>query len=259
MITHGELFMIHKLKQDGLTIAEIARRTGQDRKTVRKYLARGTAQPAYGPREPRPGVLDPYKDFVRRKLKAHPGLTASRLKREIAALGYRGGMTTVKDFVREVRPPKRQGFEHRYETAPGRQAQVDFAHFRVRFLDEPTIEQVVWLFSLILGCSRYLFCRFVMRQDLSSVVRCHVQAFATLGGVPWEILYDRMRTAVTGEDEQGNVLFNRGPCCHWRTTTGSGHGPAPRTGPRPRARSSGRSGTSGRTSSWGARSVTWPT
>lgn len=28
-------------------------------------------------------------------------------------------------------------------------------------------------------------------------------AFATMGGVPIEILYDRMKTAVTGEDEQG--------------------------------------------------------
>ena len=209
MITHGELFMIHKLKKDGLTIAEIARRTGQDRKTIRKYLVRGTTQPVYGPRAPRPGVLDPYKDYIRRKLKAHPGLTASRLKREITTLGYRGCMTTVKDFVREIRPLKQQGFERRFETAPGRQAQVDFAHFRTRFTDEPSLEQVVWLFSLVLGHSRYLFCRYVMRQDLPSLVRCHVQAFAALGGVPREILYDRMRTAVTGEDEQGNVLYNR--------------------------------------------------
>ncbi len=147
MVTHGELFMLHKLRLDGLTISEIARRTGQDRKTIRKYLKRGTKVPVYGPRAPRAGVLDPFKDYINKKLKDHPGLSACRLKREITELGYGGGMTTVKSFVREVRPPTFQGHERRFETPPGKQAQVDFAHFRVRFTDEPSTEQVVWLFS----------------------------------------------------------------------------------------------------------------
>ena len=34
-------------------------------------------------------------------------------------------------------------------------------------------------------------------------------AFAAIGGVPIEILYDRMKTAVTGEDEQGHIVYNR--------------------------------------------------
>lgn len=209
MVTHGELFMLHKLRQDGLTISEIARRTGQDRKTIRKYLKRGTKVPVYGPRAPRAGVLDPFKDYINNKLKDHPGLSACRLKREITELGYGGGMTTVKSFVREARPPTFQGHERRFETPPGKQAQVDFAHFRVRFTDEPSTEQVVWLFSMVLGNSRHLFCRYAMRQDLPTVIRCHVQAFESFGGVPKEILYDRMKTAVIGEDEEGNVLFNK--------------------------------------------------
>jgi hypothetical protein len=39
------------------------------------------------------------------------------------------------------------------------------------------------------------------------VLRCHAAAFEALGGVPAEILYDRMRTAVTGEDDEG-ILYN---------------------------------------------------
>jgi transposase len=34
-------------------------------------------------------------------------------------------------------------------------------------------------------------------------------AFAALGGVPRAILYDRMKTAVTGEDAQGHIVYNR--------------------------------------------------
>jgi hypothetical protein len=40
------------------------------------------------------------------------------------------------------------------------------------------------------------------------VVRCHVEAFAELGGVPRQILYDRMKTAVLGEDEAGELRYH---------------------------------------------------
>jgi transposase len=68
--------------------------------------------------------------------------------------------------------------------------------------------RIVWLFSLVLGHSRMLWARFVVHQDLLTVLRCHVAAFEALGGVPAEILYDRMRTAVTDEDTQG-IAYNR--------------------------------------------------
>jgi transposase len=48
-----------------------------------------------------------------------------------------------------------------------------------------------------------------MHQDLQTLLRCHMQAFAAIGGVPIEILYDRIKTAVTGEDEAGHIVYNR--------------------------------------------------
>jgi transposase len=202
------LLMIHDLYRQGLSIQEIARQTGHDRKTVRKYLKAGLEPPVYGPRMPRPSILDPYKDYIRGRLGAYPGLTASRLWREVRELGYGGGGTTVKDFVRAIRPAAPVVFERRFETKPGQQAQADFAHFRVCFTDEPSRERVVWLFSMVLGFSRLLFACFVPGQGLDEVVRGHLAAFAAFGGVPSEILYDRMRTAVIGEDADGRVVFN---------------------------------------------------
>ena len=208
MLKGRDILMIHDLHRQGLSIQEIARASGHDRKTVRKYLKAGLEPPLYGPRAPRGSLLDPYKDFIREKLEATPRLTAARLDREIRALGYGGGHTTVKDFVRQVRPSPPPVFERRFETAPGKQAQLDFAHFRVTFSDNPDQERVVWLFSLVLGFSRFLFARFVPGQGMAEVIRCHLAAFAVLGGVPREILYDRMKTAVLGEDEAGRVIFN---------------------------------------------------
>ena len=51
--------------------------------------------------------------------------------------------------------------------------------------------------------------RFVAHQDLQTVLRCHIAAFEALGGVPAEILYDRMKTAVLGEVDDQGIAYNR--------------------------------------------------
>jgi hypothetical protein len=97
----------------------------------------------------------------------------------------------------------------RFETPPGEQAQVDLARFEVEFTDEPGVTRIVWLFSMVLGYSRLIWARFVVHQDLQSVLRCHIAALEAVGGAPREILYDRMKTAVIGEDPDGLVIYNR--------------------------------------------------
>jgi transposase len=211
VIQLGELMMILELHRQGLSITAIARRTGRDPKTVRKYIERGLEPPAYGPRQVgRPNKIAPYVDYLRERIAAYPDLTAMRLSREIRELGYSGAYTAVKRFVAAVRPDNQpKPFEVRFETPPGCQAQVDFARFVTTFTDEPEMSRIVWLFSLVLGYSRHIFARFVMHQDLQTLLRCHMLAFSAIGGVPIEILYDRMKTAVTGEDADGHIIYNR--------------------------------------------------
>ena len=211
MVQRGELMMILELHRQGLTITAIARRTGRDPKTVRKYIERGIEAPVYGPRSVgRPSKLAPFMEFLHERVVAFPDLTAARLTREVRELGYAGAYTAVKRFLAAIRPengPK--PYEVRFETPPGVQAQVDFARFVVDFDDDPGTSRVVWLFSLVLGHSRLLFARYVLHQDLQTLLRCHIQAFEAIGGVPIEILYDRMKTAVTGEDDLGHIAYNR--------------------------------------------------
>lgn len=202
--------MILDLHRQGLSITAIARRTGRDPKTVRKYIERGLEPPVYGPRQVgRPSKLGPYLAYLRERVAAFPDLSAVRLTREVRELGYEGAYTAVKRFVAAIRPAHQPPpFEVRFETPPGQQAQVDFARFVVTFTDETDGVRIVWLFSLVLGHSRYIFARFVMHQDLQTLLRCHMLAFAAIGGVPIEILYDRMKTAVTGEDGDGHIVYN---------------------------------------------------
>ena len=201
--------MILELHRQGLSPTAIARQLGIDRKTVRKYIALGLEPPCYGPRTPRPKCTDGFLAYLRERLGAYPGLTAVRLWRELGERGFAGGYTAVKRAVQELRPYPVQPFEVRFETPPGLQAQVDLARFEVTFTDEPGTRRIVWLFSLVLGYSRLVWGRFVVHQDLGSVLRCHVAAFEALGGAPREILYDRMKTAVLGEDADGLVVYNR--------------------------------------------------
>ena len=209
MIRLGEVVMIIDLHRQGVSVSAIARQTGLDRKTVRRYIERGLEPPAYSPRKPRTTLLDPFTGYLRERVTAYPGLSGARLLRELKERGYGGGYTAVTDYLRDVRPPADPRFEVRFETAPGEQGQVDFAHFQVVFTDEPTTPRIVWLFSMVLGYSRLIWGRFVVHQDLATVLRCHVAAFEALGGAPRELLYDRMKTAVTGDGDEGGIVYNR--------------------------------------------------
>jgi transposase len=201
--------MILNLHRQGLTVSAIARQLGVDRKTVRRYIARGLEPPGYGPRERRKRLLDPFIPYLRERVTAYPGLTGRRLWRELRDQGYAGGYTAVTDKLREIRPGLPPAFEIRFETPPGEQAQVDLARFEVEFTDEPGAMRIVWLFSMVLGHSRLIWARFVVHQDLQTILRCHIAALEAIGGVPREILYDRMKTAVIGEDANGLVIYNR--------------------------------------------------
>lgn len=206
MVNLKGLMMILELHRQGLPISVIAERTGHDRKTVRKYIEQGLVVPRYKPRPAKTVLLAPYLDYLRERLLAWPELTGSRLLREIREQGYKGGKTILNDYLRQIRPAPAPGFEVRFETPPGLQAQVDFAEFKVRFAGE-VVDRKVWLFAMVLGHSRYLWAQFVMHQDLPTVLRCHMQAFEHFGGTPKEILYDRMKTAVLGEPEQDKAII----------------------------------------------------
>ncbi len=94
MIQLGDLIVILDLHRQGLSISAIARRTGRDPKTIRKYIARGLEPPAYGPRQAgRPGKLAPYLEYLRERIVAFPDLSAVRLTRELRERGYTGAYT----------------------------------------------------------------------------------------------------------------------------------------------------------------------
>ena len=82
MVRLGELVVILDLHRQGLSVSAIARRVGIDRKTVRKYIARGLEPPVYQARQPRPSKVDAFGPSLRERVAAYPDLTGRRLHRE---------------------------------------------------------------------------------------------------------------------------------------------------------------------------------
>ncbi|EAV40662.1 Integrase [Stappia aggregata IAM 12614] len=85
---------------------------------------------------------------------------------------------------------------------------MDFAEFVTEFTDEPSVYRKVWLFSFVLGNSRWLWGWFCSNQSLERVLRCHVMVFDACGGTTQQNLFDRMKTAVLGDAEDGTVTCN---------------------------------------------------
>lgn len=73
--------MILDLHRQGLSLCAIARQTGLDRKTVRRYIQRGLEPPAYRPRPSRTGKITAFQVYLSERVAAYPELTASRLHR----------------------------------------------------------------------------------------------------------------------------------------------------------------------------------
>jgi transposase len=86
----------------GLSIKEIARRTGRDRNTVRRAL-RSQEPPRYE-RRPRPSKLDPFREEIHRLLREDGELPGQVIRERLQELGYAGGKTILDDYLREIRP-----------------------------------------------------------------------------------------------------------------------------------------------------------
>jgi transposase len=202
------LVLLQHLLDDGLSKTAIAQRLGVSRRVVHHWIATGqltrdldTAPPRQYP--PRVTQLAPYEAIITARLASYPELSAVRLYDEVRAAGYPGGITQVRAYVARVRPRPEPEPIVRYETAPGHQAQVDFAEFRLPWGKR-------YALVVVLGYSRLLWLKFYPRQTLATVIAGLEEAFASWGGVPTELLFDQMK-AVIIEDQRadgGKLLEN---------------------------------------------------
>ena len=191
-----------------VSISEIAREVGVDRKTVRSLLLAGPPGQRTA-RVPRPSPLDPFKDYLKARLAAYP-LSAVRLYDEIREKGYQGRYTVVKDFVRPLKRDHALVAVQRFETDPGVQAQVDFGYYGA--IERDGVVRKLYGFNMLLGYSRCRYLEFVTQISTPILIQCHLNAFAYFGGYTDHTLYDNMsqvvlERALRAQDSKWNPQF----------------------------------------------------
>lgn len=173
-------------------IGTISTQLGVHRDAVRRALKHnGLVLPE---RQARPSIVDPYVPLIIETLAKYPKLTGSRLYAMARERGYSGAIDHFRTYVARHRPrPVAEAFL-RVRTLPGEQAQVDWAHFGK--LKIGNAERRLLAFVMVLSYSRRLFVRFYLGDATDNFLRGHVAAFEFFGGVPRELLYDNLKSAV---------------------------------------------------------------
>jgi transposase len=83
---------------------------------------------------------------------------------------------------------------------------VDWGHLGT--LQGEGQERKLWAFTFTMGYSRRLMAEVAVDQKIGTLLRMHEEAFRQMGGVPEEILYDRMKTVWLGSDERGEIVWH---------------------------------------------------
>jgi hypothetical protein len=171
-------------------IKEIARRTGMDRKTIRRAI-RLKEPPRYR-RAPVASKLDPHREQISRLLGGVEGITNTGIREPISEAGYEGSKTILDDYLRELRPiicPKRTYQRTVYR--PAELLQFD--------LFEPKVEIPVgygqtrrsWVVTCELGFSRPAAGALVFSKTRPDLLWGMNRCLKAIGGLPETLAWDR--------------------------------------------------------------------
>jgi len=205
MKTLEDVVDILYLHRQGLSQRQIAKRLGMSRHTVRRYIEHREQGLSRKPRK-RKSKLDKYVATVQAWIDQDPEYKATWIYDNLQKQGFEGSYDIVKRKVRSLKTEHSRIAYRRFETEPGHQAQVDFGEFQLVHNDG-TVRKY-YMFTMVLGYSRKLYAELVERCDLPTFLDCHIRAFMFFGGIPREILYDRMRNVYVSH-RSGKSTFTR--------------------------------------------------
>lgn len=197
MLSTDQINDLHRLYwSERWPIRKIERHLRMSWRTIKKYLDTPAQTPAQRQRDSK---LDAFKTTIAEWLEKDPTASAAVIEQRLRTLGYIGGHSILRAYVHTIRPqikPARAFL--RMEPPPGERFEVDWGHFGA--LDYQGDKRKLYAFALVEAHSRMLYMEFTHCQSFETFVRCHMHAFAAMGGVAREIAYDNLATAVAEHD-----------------------------------------------------------
>ena len=220
---------ILQLRNDGVAIKEMVRRTGVSRKTIKKYLrlleqlplqmkgkvSVNTADVAMSSivynNDLSPVKSKRYENLVTHFEYAKKELHKTGVNRQILWMeyldqypdGYKYSQYCglFKNYMKQTDPA------FHWEYVPGEFTQIDFAGKNLCYSNKPTGEIIACeVFVGILPYSGLIFCTAVHSQKTADFVHCINEMVKYIGGLTKTILCDNLKTAVTKADKYEPVF-----------------------------------------------------
>jgi transposase len=169
MLLPDKVSEIHRLHfTEKWPARKIARHLRIGRRTIAKYLKAPAPPPTH---RDRASKLDGFKAAINDMLRQDPSVNAPVVAQNLRPLGYDGGVTIVKDYLRAVRlqSSARRAYV-RVEPGPGERFDVDWGHFGALTYNGAT--RKLYAFCLIDGHSRKMFLEFTHSQSFETFARC---------------------------------------------------------------------------------------
>ncbi len=198
---------------------EIARGTGLDRKTVRRYveaaqqcqLCRDTelsdsdvqqvAQRVQHRQPPECSeqrhVLLEHKERIDRWLKGDKPLRLTKVHVLLQRRGVEVSYPTLRRFaIDELGWRLRPATVRVEDPEPGQEAQADFGCMGLMFDPLAGVMRKLWVLIVMLAVSRYMFVWPTFKQTVEAMCEGLDAAWQFFGGVPWSLVVDNPRTVV---------------------------------------------------------------
>ena len=211
MLKKEDFAVIKALSKHGVYLKDIAAELGVHPKTVSRALKRGSAPASASARAntpkppPRPSKLDPFRAQVDQLL-AEGVWNGVVIQREIAAKGYTGSHTILREYIapkRALRPSSSRATV-RFETEPGRQLQSDWGELITQLGGKPT---KIYFIVNQLGYSRRFHFWCAASMDAEHTYEGLIRSIEYFGGVPQEVLVDNQKATVL-RHQGDKLVFN---------------------------------------------------
>lgn len=224
------------LLEKGISQREISRKTGINRKTIRRYAqlydlvpsedaensnyltSKEVATGSFQNPPPRPSAFEegrqktlsacePHRQWIEEQLRL--GRNAMAIYQDLVELfGFTHQYNSVKRFVRRLKTKDPHQFD-RLEFLPGEESQVDYG------IGAPTLHESgkyrkPRLFVMVLKYSGRAFRKVVWKSSKETWCRLHEEAFRYFGGCPEYVALDNLKEGVIKPDiydPELNVLY----------------------------------------------------